>query len=347
MLKTIKSYMPGRNMSIFLGFVAGISGAIYYDRRQKNLIIEKYCSQVRHLADQPMAPLELPRKLKVYLHGPPGDGIYVAREEFEEYIRPIFNAAAIEFETVESKGEGNLLEQVARTVYNKRHNISEVSEPEKNLLSVLKPSADPPAIVLLGRHALKEFLYGVRYGFSDDIMKRKLETEKLEANNKEEKEEKEGKDDKDDKEDSNDTKNDKKISKNEVDSSLIEASPLTGQVPPKFLDTIAIFPLPNLLGFSNTPKRLSRFFKRRELADELGAIAVNVALSRDVTKFPKQDGTLLLAEEETDWPKQFFTRSDLENRIWTAPFLQDSDEIRFFENIDIFDSTKAKQDKYE
>ncbi|EPY53531.1 TIM22 inner membrane protein import complex subunit Tim54 [Schizosaccharomyces cryophilus OY26] len=339
MLNTMKSYLPGRNMSIFLGVVGCISGGIYYDTHQRNLTVQKYCSQVAHLSKAPLEPQALPRKVRVYLHGPPGDGIWVAREEFEKYVRPILNAAAVDFEVFESKGEGNLLEQIARSIWKKRNGISDVPEAEKFLKSFLKESEEPSVNLLFGRHALKEFLYGIKYAFSDEYHEKAVNEMKKEQEppkeNPETTEIPQSNPQETNGSESSETSEQKSASPAE-DISLSRNLTVNEDVPPGLIDLVALFPLPHLLGFTNTPKRIYRFFKRRYLAEELGEITKNVVLNLETVPFPKTDGPMLLQDEEADWPKQYTAREHADGHIWTAPFMENTEERRFFQNLRIY-----------
>ncbi|EPX71267.1 TIM22 inner membrane protein import complex subunit Tim54 [Schizosaccharomyces octosporus yFS286] len=359
MLNTVKSYMPGRNMSIFLGLVGCVSGGIYYDTHQKNLTIQKYCNQVAHLAKAPLEPQALPRKVRVYLHGPPGDGIWVAREEFEKYVRPILNAAAVDFEVFESKGEGNLLEQIATSVWKKRNGISEVPEAEKFIKSFLKESDEPSVNLLFGRHALKEFLYGIKYAFSDEYNEKvvnEMKKEQEKAVKLTDSSENSKTSDTSETSEANDS-NSQQISNSQSsenteeeqttpveDISLCKNLTLNGDVPLGLVDLIALYPLPHLLGFTNTPRRIYRFFRRRYLAEELGEITKNIVLNLESVSIPLTDGPMLLQEEEADWPKQYINREDAEKHVWTAPFMEATDNRQFYRNLKMY---KSRDDDYE
>ncbi|WBW70577.1 TIM22 inner membrane protein insertion complex subunit Tim54 [Schizosaccharomyces osmophilus] len=353
MLNTVKSYMPGRNMSIFLGLVGCISGGIYYDTHQRNLTIQKYCAEVSHLSKAPLEPQALPRKVRVYLHGPPGDGIWVAREEFEKYVRPILNSAAVDFEVFESKGEGNLLEQIATSVWKKRNGVSEVPEAEKFLKSFLKESDEPSVNLLFGRHALKEFLYGIKYAFSNEYdektvneMKKEQEqsTKKQEAS---ETSESLPQSDPQGTSDSQSPEHPEQGSATPVeDISLCRELTVNGDVPLGLVDLIALYPLPHLLGFTNTPRRIYRFFKRRYLAEELGEITKNIVLNLKSVSFPISDGPMLLQDEEADWPKQYTNREDAEKHIWTAPFMETTENRQFYRNLKIYKSGDDYEDNF-
>jgi mitochondrial import inner membrane translocase subunit TIM54 len=68
--------LPSRNWLIFLGLSSSLTAAYVYDRRECKRIKQAYIERVQHLADNPLAPWELPRKVIVYTTKWPGDDDY-------------------------------------------------------------------------------------------------------------------------------------------------------------------------------------------------------------------------------------------------------------------------------
>ncbi|CAZ86150.1 unnamed protein product [Tuber melanosporum] len=97
-LPNIRAKFPSRNWSIFISLSTAFAAAVYYDRRETKRVQKHWCSVVEHLAREPLSTLELPRKVTVYLSAPPGDTITPSREYFREYVKPVFTAAALEFD---------------------------------------------------------------------------------------------------------------------------------------------------------------------------------------------------------------------------------------------------------
>jgi import inner membrane translocase subunit TIM54 len=65
--------LPSRNWLIFLSVTASVAGFYAYDRRECRRIRAEYAARVAHLADAPLHPLDLPRKVTVYAAKWPGD----------------------------------------------------------------------------------------------------------------------------------------------------------------------------------------------------------------------------------------------------------------------------------
>ncbi|PUU80347.1 inner membrane protein import complex subunit Tim54-domain-containing protein [Tuber borchii] len=97
-LPNIRAKLPSRNWSIFISLSTAFAAAVYYDRRETKRVQKHWCSVVEHLAREPLSTLELPRKVTVYLSAPPGDTITPSIEYFREYVKPVFTAAALDFD---------------------------------------------------------------------------------------------------------------------------------------------------------------------------------------------------------------------------------------------------------
>ena len=105
---TRRPRLPSRNWLIFLGCTSSLTAAYAYDRHQCKKLKQAYVDQVKHLADTPFKPWELPRKVTVLTSKWPGDddhtrGViyfkkYVKVRAFHrvsssKYLIPVFNAA--------------------------------------------------------------------------------------------------------------------------------------------------------------------------------------------------------------------------------------------------------------
>ena len=73
--------LPSRNWLIFLSATASLISLYVYDRRKCKEIRQKYIDRVKHLADEPLQSLDLPRKVTVYGCKWPGD------EDFNKSIK--------------------------------------------------------------------------------------------------------------------------------------------------------------------------------------------------------------------------------------------------------------------
>lgn len=111
-----KVSLPSRNWMIFWTILASIGGGIYYDKIQQKVIREKYTSQVQHLAQEAYSADRLPRKVTVFIAPPPNDFLEESLRHFRKYIKPILNAAAIDYEVYTETRQGDIRSQVAEEI---------------------------------------------------------------------------------------------------------------------------------------------------------------------------------------------------------------------------------------
>jgi import inner membrane translocase subunit TIM54 len=93
---------------IFLGVTGSFLGAVYYDKWQTKKNRQKWCDLVAHKSEETLDAHSMPRRLTVYLAAPPGDGLRAAREHFHEYVKPVLVAAAMDWDVVEGRKEGDV-----------------------------------------------------------------------------------------------------------------------------------------------------------------------------------------------------------------------------------------------
>jgi import inner membrane translocase subunit TIM54 len=80
--------LPSRNWLIFITVTSSIAGYYIYDRRQCNQIRQSYIDRVKHLADEPLASLDVPREVTVYGAKWPGDEDYDrSLKYFRKYVK--------------------------------------------------------------------------------------------------------------------------------------------------------------------------------------------------------------------------------------------------------------------
>jgi import inner membrane translocase subunit TIM54 len=170
--------LPSRNWSIFFSVVGSFAGAVYYDRRQKKLIQKKWCDLVADVAQRPLPVQQMPRKLTVYLSAAPGDGIRPTRDYFREYIKPILVAAAMDYDVIEGRREGEVRYGTAEQIRKLRRKRGEQGlnpveeEPDvaqaidmiREKMQVL-PEPMLAGDLVLGRHTWKEYIRGVHEGW--------------------------------------------------------------------------------------------------------------------------------------------------------------------------------------
>lgn len=111
-----KISLPSRNWMIFWLVLASIGGGIYYDKHQQKIIREKYTKQVEHLAQEIYTADRLPRRLTIFIAPPPNDFLEESLRHFRKYIKPILNAAAIDYEIYTETRQGDIRSQVAEKI---------------------------------------------------------------------------------------------------------------------------------------------------------------------------------------------------------------------------------------
>lgn len=108
--------LPSRNWMIFWSVLASIGGGIYYDKQQQKKIREKYMAQVEALSKEVYPTERLPRKVSVFIAPPPNDFLDQSMSHFRKYIKPLLNAAAIDFEVYTENRQGDIRSQVAERI---------------------------------------------------------------------------------------------------------------------------------------------------------------------------------------------------------------------------------------
>ena len=299
---------------IFLTIVGSFSGALIYDRRQQKLAQRKWSKLVAHISNEKLPVEQTRRKLTVFLAAPPGDGLRVAREHFQEYVKPILVSAALDYEVVEGRREGEIRAGLAENIRKFRRRAGEASQvvEEDSTESAIAETRrrmgvyeepGPKGDLVIGRHAWKEYIRGLHEGWLGPLdppspvsASSDEETITLPV-------------DEPSSESSTDSTADteqkdpnalKKGGKSEESSKSRRPTPpfvapaqySSRSIPitlPSTFEGSSPIPFPHILGFLNTPIRLYRFLTRRYLADNVGhdvAALVLASLTR-----PYNDGS--------------------------------------------------------
>ena len=127
-LPNFRFKLPSRNWLIFLTITGSWTGALLYDRRAKRKAQNKWCTLVSHIAKEPLPTNTLPRRVTIYLAAPPGDGLRSAREHFVEYVKPVLVAAALDWDVVEGRREGDIRAGLAERIRRFRRTKGDVAE---------------------------------------------------------------------------------------------------------------------------------------------------------------------------------------------------------------------------
>ncbi|KIP12315.1 hypothetical protein PHLGIDRAFT_27443 [Phlebiopsis gigantea 11061_1 CR5-6] len=169
--------LPSRNWLIFLSVTSSIAGYYIYDRQQCKKIRKEYVAKVQHLSKLPLHSMELPRKVTVYGCKWPADEEYDRSiKYFRKYVKPILVAAAVDYEMVNGKRHGDLADRIANDIKKRRRVEVGIDPPPFNPMNL--PQMQPEArrareleggIVIVGRPAFKEFMAGLKRGWSDGV----------------------------------------------------------------------------------------------------------------------------------------------------------------------------------
>jgi import inner membrane translocase subunit TIM54 len=168
--------LPSRNWLIFLSITGSWTAAVMYDRREKKRIQKKWAKVVEHIAQEPLDTHQLPRKLTVFLSAPPMDGIVTAREHFNEYVKPILVAAALDWDAIEGRREGDVRAGLAERIRKLRKKRGEPSnEPiEEGVEETIEGLRQRAGVnewsghggdIVIGRHTWKEYVRGLHEGW--------------------------------------------------------------------------------------------------------------------------------------------------------------------------------------
>ncbi|KAI9768372.1 MAG: mitochondrial import inner membrane translocase subunit tim54 [Geoglossum simile] len=323
-IPNMKLKLPSRNWLIFLSLTGSFTTAVLYDRHAKKKIQQKWCNLVSHLADEALDTAAMPRKVTIFLSAPPGDGLSPAREHFREYVKPLLVAAAIDWDVIEGRKEGDVQRGLAEKLRWTRRRSGEgdrgvvendEKERQRAALAEYRRTRGIPDIqefngmrgdIILGRHTWKEYVRGLHEGWLgpvDPTLPPPPESAPLDPVTTEFAQ-------------SGTTTQEPQIDEPEsstVTSPLDPPSPLESpkpnpdtlhfispsqypdsptppSIPPSFSPSTPI-PFPHVLGFLNTPTRLYRFLTRRYLADAIGRQVSSIVLAPGVQRWDTERST--------------------------------------------------------
>lgn len=165
---------------IFFTITGSWTAAVIYDRREKKRIQKKWRRVVEHIAQEPLGTHQLPRKLTIFLAAPPADGLVPARDHFNEYIKPILVGAAVDWDAIEGRREGDVRAGLAERIRKLRKNNGEanlepVEEDLEDLLQAVRKRAGTTnwdgigGDIVIGRHTWKEYVRALHEGWLGPI----------------------------------------------------------------------------------------------------------------------------------------------------------------------------------
>ncbi|KAI0295469.1 inner membrane protein import complex subunit Tim54-domain-containing protein [Russula brevipes] len=167
--------LPSRNWLIFLSVTQSLIGCYAYDRHQSRKIRQEYVDRVKHLAEEPLHSLDFPRTVTVYSARWPGDEDWDrGARYFRKYVKPIFVAAAIDYTIVAGKRHGDLATRVANDIKTERRVALGLDPPPLSLPPYPQGHAEAKlrraregGSVIIGRAAFKEYVAGLRRGWTE------------------------------------------------------------------------------------------------------------------------------------------------------------------------------------
>jgi len=320
---------------IFLTITGTFSAAVIYDKREKKRNQRKWCKMVEHIAREPLDPKAMPRKLTVFLEGPPTDGLRTAQDHFKEYVKPILVASGLDWEFIQGRKEGDIRAELAEKIRTQRTPLDQRLAEEDAVLRTRRHQGiteydGPKGDIVLGRHTWKEYVRGLHEGWLGPLIEPPKPVQDIptpatggpvvpEASQLPEAGS------------TNEDNSGTTIHTSEPEAPIEEAKSPTPEEekskmptqPPPFISTSAyqsaalpsglpsefdpsapiIFP--HILGFFNTPRRLYRFLNRRAVADQIGreTAAIILATYRPYRETSDVDPSSFESDEQSDSPQ--------------------------------------------
>ncbi|KAJ7085713.1 inner membrane protein import complex subunit Tim54-domain-containing protein [Mycena belliarum] len=250
--------LPSRNWLIFLSVSSSITGLYIYDRQQCKAIRRAYIEKVQHIADEPVSALYRPRRVTVYGGKWPGDEDHdQALKYFRKYVKPILVAAAVDFVMIPGKRLGDIANRVADDIKEQRRLEAGLDvRPEifKQLPTYSTPAEERQAaldggIVIIGRPTFKEFMAGLRRGWTEPLAK--VDADELLAHELEN----------DGRFDEEDEPRAEPAALEPPSFSAPADTPPLPPIPP--LPPLLLVPFTNIIGFTKIPLMIWLFFNRR------------------------------------------------------------------------------------
>ncbi|KAL4862046.1 hypothetical protein BDV12DRAFT_179371 [Aspergillus spectabilis] len=286
-LPNFRFKLPSRNWMIFLSVTGSFAAAVIYDRREKRRAQKKWCNLVAHLSKESLPIEETRRKLTVFLAAPPGDGLRTAREHFKEYVKPILVAAALDYNVIEGRREGDIRAAFAEQIRKQRREAGEAStvvaetttediiaEARKSI--GVRDEPGPKGDLVIGRHTWKEYIRGLHEGWLGPLDPPQVPVEESPAIELPETPTEGDTDTTFAPEPTEEKKDEEKKPVKPIGPTPAYVAPVdyaSRTLPPTIpqsLDGSTPINFPHLLGFLNTPIRIYRYLNQRHVADSVG-----------------------------------------------------------------------------
>ncbi|KAM0753907.1 hypothetical protein T439DRAFT_378021 [Meredithblackwellia eburnea MCA 4105] len=182
--------MPGPKMSVFMAVTIGSTAAYVYDRRECKRIQQEYIDKVKWMSEDSLETTDMARKVRVLAARVPEDGTTDRSTKwFKRYMRPYFVAAGIDFEIKTGINPGGLGRTLITEIRAKRLVEASKASPQglpSGAKSPFAPGSElgfvlddreeaheanllDGGLVVLGRGALKEYLWSLKKGYGQAI----------------------------------------------------------------------------------------------------------------------------------------------------------------------------------
>ncbi|PYH99097.1 hypothetical protein BO71DRAFT_343587 [Aspergillus ellipticus CBS 707.79] len=298
-MPNLRFKLPSRNWMIFFTITGSFTAALMYDRREKRRAQQKWCDLVAHFSKELLPVEQTRRKITVFLSAPPGDGLRTAREHFKEYVKPILVAAALDYQVIEGRKEGDIRAGFAERIRKLRRKAGEPSTVVEDASTEdvvanariqigVTEEPGPKGDLVIGRHTWKEYIRGLHEGWlgpldpppppppADEPSSSPSPDTGISTDGSPVTEEPKKEDADADASASEEKKkeNDKPAKPTGPTPAYLSPADYSSQpLPPTFpqsLDGSVPVALPHILGFLNTPIRLYRYLNQRHVAENVG-----------------------------------------------------------------------------
>ncbi|GAA6006350.1 hypothetical protein JCM11491_004923 [Sporobolomyces phaffii] len=177
---------PGPKMSVFILVTASLTSLYAYDRNECKRLQKEYMDKVRWMSEEKLDSHEFPRKVKVLGARVPDDGeLERSAKWFKRYMKPILVASGTDYVLKIGTNPGGLARTLihefrGRRITQAAHEIPGsvmlVNDAQSNVNAVLaekdleeEQREASGATVILGRGALKEYLWALKKGYGEPI----------------------------------------------------------------------------------------------------------------------------------------------------------------------------------
>jgi len=309
--KKVKSKIPSKPWLIFMGCSGMMASYIYYDKQEKKKIQKRLMDQVSFYSKRPIETDVRPRKVMVCMAPPMGTSLRKLKVHFEEYVEPIFEAAALDYEFIDSRIDGGVRSKIINLVHKRKQEEANPSLYRLPIDIPVQPQISfTEDLVAFGRASYREMLEGINQGFLSEPPKEYIKD--INIINKKKNPIVKPKPKKEEKKKSlfNFKKNNKveeKPNDTKVESPNTTPEPKEEDFHLKFsedyLPNFYIEPVVGLISFNNLKgkhnfgRRVVSWFNERKIAEEYGKQAVAVVVGKHVPFEMDRDCRLGLFEE--------------------------------------------------